>query len=111
MLIKDTMVLSPSDWALELHSNHNYARIFGGNGEFDALIDQAREEISAENQVKIMAQLNAEAAEYIYRYPVISLNQAIYMSHRVKIPKGFAEYSNPWYMTDINFEDWEIKKQ
>ncbi len=111
ILFKDEVVVHPTDWYLEHHSTHDSASIFGHKGKYDTRILHIIQTQDATRQQELMTNLNAPLIDELYRYPVLSLNQAVYINEeRLKIP-SYTKLGNPNQVLDINIEDWEIKKK
>ncbi len=111
ILIKDKEIVHESDWYLELRSDHNSSRIFGTKGKYDRQIQHILSTQDTNRQNELMQALAVPLIEELYRYPILDLNQAIYTNNkRVQIPAN-QNFGNPWYITNLNFENWEIKKK
>ncbi len=111
IMLKDIIVLQPRDWHLELASDHQYSRIYGTSGAFDELIAEASTEQDPAKQVELSLAMNLIGAKELRRYPILSVNQAMFVNtQRIKLPEDF-KFGNPWYVLDINFEECGIARQ
>ncbi len=110
ILLKDLTIIDPLDWYNELHSNNPHSQLYGSDGSFDTLLEEAKIAPNTTSRKEYLAQLDKLGYEQIKRFPIINLNQALYISPRLQIPKN-ARFGNPWYIFDLKFEEWKIKKQ
>ncbi len=110
ILFKDKTILHPTDWYLEHHSSHDSAAIFGHNGKYDVRVRHILQTQDALRQKELMENFNKTLIEDLSRYPVLSLNQAVYInSERLSIPANI-KLGNPYSVVNLNIEDWKIKK-
>ena len=98
-----------SEWYGEYSStNSNFQNIFGGDTAFDDLIAQYAAATSTADKEAILAQLGAKEAELAYKLPLFTLGNNMFVNtSRVQLPADIV-FGNPWYKTDIQFEQWEI---
>ena len=98
-----------SEWYGEYSStNSNFQNIFGGDTAFDDLIQQYAAATSAADKEAILADLGAKEAELSYKLPLFTLGNNMFVNTgRVGLPSDIV-FGNPWYKTDIQFEQWEI---
>ena len=64
---------------------------------------------STTNEAKNAAlkDLQALEQEKMYKVPVFTVGNYVFVSNNVKVPSG-VEFCNPLYVCDIDFENWEI---
>ena len=98
-----------SEWYGEYNStNSNFQNIFGGDTAFDDLIAQYAAATSTADKEAILAELGAKEAELAYKLPLFTLGNNMFVNTgRVQLPADIV-FGNPWYKTDIQFEQWEI---
>ncbi len=110
ILVKDLTVLYPLHWYLELHTKNPHSAIYGFNEVYDLLIDSILQTDDLELQKEYYHKLESLAIEEAIRYPIINLNHALFLSPRVELPNKF-KFGNPWYILDLEFENWRITKK
>jgi peptide/nickel transport system substrate-binding protein len=100
---------SMEEWYSEYMSNDAlFANIFGGDTAFDDLIAQYAAATSTADKEAILAELGAKEAELAYKLPLFTLGNNMFVNtSRVQLPADIV-FGNPWYKTDIQFEQWEI---
>lgn len=98
-----------SEWYGEYSStNANFQNIFGGDTAFDDLIAQYAAATTDADKQAILDALGAKEAELSYKLPLFTLGNNMFINTgRIALPEGTV-FGNPWYITDIGFENWEI---
>lgn len=82
---------------------------YGEAGEFDDFIELLFADVDPETQDEMLAEINALERETMYKLPLFTLSQTLYINtNRVNIPSE-VEFGNTWYRYDVNFENWSIK--
>ncbi len=111
VLIKDLAAFDATEWYLEYDtSNVLVRRILGGKGEFDLLLSEVLATTNPVRYQEIMNEMSKLGRELIYKVPLFTLNQSVYVNtDRIKLPKNFV-FGNSWYHFDLDFANWEIKK-
>ncbi len=100
------------EWYQEYDKSHPFLpNIIDTKGEFEVLLDELlRTTDSAEHQ-RILQKLDVLDKEKLYKFPIYSPLQVVYMNtDRVLLPKDIV-FGNPWYISDLNFANWQIKKK
>ena len=98
-----------SEWYGEYSStNSNFRNIFNGDTAFDDLIAQYAAATTTADKEAILADLGEIEAELAYKLPLFTLGNNVFVNTgRVALPEGIV-FGNPWYKTDVQFEQWEI---
>ena len=98
-----------SEWYGEYNStNSNFQNIFGGDTAFDELIAQYAAATTDAEKDSILAALGDVEAELAYKLPLFTLGNNVFVNTgRVQLPDDIV-FGNPWYKTDIRYEEWEI---
>lgn len=101
-----------TEWYNEYHSDQStFPYIWGDAGEFDSLIDVLTTEVNEVVYDAALDKLEVLEQELIYKLPLFSLKQALYINEsRVSVPSDIT-FGNTWYRYDIDFEEWEIKRE
>lgn len=96
-------------YAEYLSSNANFKQIFGGDPQFDDLVNQLGSVTDPVKHSDILKQLEVMEQANLYKLPLFNIDNMIYInSDHVKLPES-AKFCNPWYMCDLDFADWELK--
>ncbi len=91
-------------------SNEFFVSLFDSHGQFDDLLAQLSREHDIEAQKELYKQLDALGVQTLYKFPLFTLNQSVYINtDRVKIPNNFV-HGNYLYNFFFDFVNWEIKK-
>ncbi len=111
ILIKDLAAFDATEWYLDYDtSNVLMRRILGGQGEFDHYLAEISTTNNPDRYATLMNEMSALGRELIYKVPLFTLNQSVYINTaRVKLPKNFV-FGNSWYHFDLDFANWQIKK-
>lgn len=106
---KGLSAFAVDEWYTEYQSgNANFRNIFGGDPLFDELTTKLGVETDAAKRSALLMQLQELEQEHLYKLPLYTIGNVVFVNtERVKLPEGVT-FGNPWYRTDIRFEDWEI---
>ncbi len=106
---KGLSAFSISEWYGEYQStNANFQNIFGGDTQFDELSTAIAAEADAGKRSEILKELQAMEQENLYKLPLFTLGNNVFINtNHVKLPEGMS-FGNPWYMYDMDLENWEI---
>ncbi len=98
-----------SEWYTEYSSaNANFRNIFGGDTAFDELINRYAAATADADKEAVLVELGAKEAELVYKLPLFTIGNNMFINtDRVKLPDDIV-FGNPWYKTDIRYEEWEI---
>ena len=99
-----------SEWYGEYDStNANFRMVFGGDTAFDEGIKAYAAATSQEEKDAALKTLQAVEAEKLYKLPMYTIGNNIFINtDHVQLPEGIT-FGNPWYKTNVHFEDWELK--
>ena len=99
---------SMEEWYSEYMSTDALlANIFSGDTSFDAAIAALSASTTNEAKNAALKDLQALEQEKMYKVPVFTVGNYVFVSNNVKVPSG-VEFCNPLYVCDIDFENWEI---
>lgn len=109
ILLKGLSSFDTKDWYYEyLSTNANMGKLFGTK-EFDVLVqelDTASSEYEINNIIKSLVELEQEL---LYKMPLFTLNQAVYVNtNRLEVPDNMV-FGNTRYSNDLRFDEWKIK--
>ena len=106
---KGLSAFSISEWFTEYTSdNANFKNIFGGDTTFDELANQIGAVTDAGERSEILKELQELEQENLYKLPLFTIGNNIFINtDHVKLPDGLT-FGNPWYMYDMDLENWEI---
>ena len=98
-----------SEWYGEYSStNSNFQNIFGGDTAFDDLILEYAAATTDADKQAVLDELGAKEAELAYKLPLFTIGNNMFINTgRVSLPDDIV-FGNPWYKTDISYEEWEI---
>lgn len=100
---------SMEEWYSEYMSTDAlFANIFGGDTSFDDAIAALSASTTEEDKTAALKTLQALEQEKVYKVPVFTVGNYVFVSNNVSVPEGVA-FCNPLYACDIDFENWEIK--
>ena len=99
-----------SEWYGEYSSaNANFRNVFNADPAFDEFINRYFAATTQEDKDEELRSLQKVEAEKIYKLPMYTIGNNVFVNtDRVSVPEGVA-FGNPWYKTNIHFEDWELK--
>ena len=99
-----------SEWYGEYGSTHaNFRNIFGGDTAFDELITEYAAAGSAEEASATLVKLEEKEQELLYKLPLFTLGNNVFVNTACVQLQEDQTFGNPWYRTDIGFENWELK--
>ena len=99
---------SMEEWYSEyMSSDALFANIFGGDTSFDAAIAAYSAATTDEAKADALTALQALEQEKMYKVPVFTVGNYVFVSNNVKVPAG-VKFCNPLYACDIDFANWEI---
>ncbi len=112
VLLKGLASFEASEWYGEYSSKHAFLPfILGGDGKLDSLINEVIGETDKEKHALLLQELHSQEEELLYKFPLFTLSQALYLNtNRIKLPQNI-KFGNYLYVSDIEFDKWEIKKQ
>lgn len=111
MLLKALSAFNVDDWYSEYLSTNTNLNACFGTDLFDGLVNQ----LSATGDDKeayrsTLGELVALEQELMYKIPLLSLNDSVYInSNRVSVPEDM-EFGNTRYRSDLRLDEWYIKK-
>lgn len=99
-----------SEWYGEYSSsNANFKMVFNGDTAFDPYINEYAAATTQEEKDAALRKLQEVEAEKLYKLPLYTIGNNVFINtDRVQLPEGI-QFGNPWYKTNIHFEDWELK--
>ena len=99
---------SMEEWYSEyMSSDALFANIFGGDTAFDAAIAELSAATTTEAQNAALTKLQALEQEMMYKVPVFTVGNAVYLSNNLVLPAG-VQFCNPLYSCDVDFANWEL---
>lgn len=99
---------SMEEWYSEYMSTDAlFANIFGGDTAFDDAIAALSASTTTEAKDAALKELQALEQEKMYKVPVFTVGNYVFVSNNVKMPSG-VEFCNPLYACDIDYANWEI---
>lgn len=106
---KGLSAFNVNEWYGEYSStSQNFNKIFNGDTAFDFLITELLQESDPAKLTKIQEDLVKIENEKLYKLPLFSMNNSVFVnSKRLSIPES-VQFGNPWYNYDCNFEEWSI---
>ncbi|OON99805.1 MAG: hypothetical protein ATN35_10795 [Epulopiscium sp. Nele67-Bin004] len=106
---KGLSAFSIEEWYYEyLSTNEYFQHTIGGDTVFDDLVKQLEIEVNIEKREDILRQLQQIEHDTLYKLPVFTLDQVIFINEgKLQIPDDI-EFGNPFYECDIKFEEWRI---
>ena len=98
-----------SEWYGE-YINENYAKVLGDiDPEFGKLITSYNTTVDAAERQQSFDDLQMMEQEMIYKLPLFTVNQKLFVNtDKIELPSGI-EFGNPWYNYDMQFESWSVK--
>lgn len=109
MGFKGKSSFSMEEWYSEYMSGDAlFANIFGGDTSFDDAIAAYSAATTDDAKAEALATLQALEQEKMYKVPVFTVGNYVFVSNNVSVPEGVA-FCNPLYACDIDYANWEIK--
>lgn len=99
-----------SEWYGEYSSsNSNFKQIFNGDTSFDAANAQYAAALTQDAKNEALKELQKIEAEKLYKLPLYTIGNNVFVNtNHVSLPSGVV-FGNPWYRTNLHYEDWELK--
>lgn len=112
IFLKGLAAFTVDEWYTEYTSTNPYlSHLFGDVSEFDNLVSTLHKEFDEQKRSEIFEELVTLEQERLYKLPLFILDQAVYVNtNRLSIPSD-TTFGNTWYMYDLKYEDWSVKKQ
>ncbi len=112
ILFKGLASFDNLEWFLEYDAEHPFLpKIIDTKYAFATLLYNATKELDHEKRLDIINELVLKDKELLYKFPIYSPLQVAYLNtNRLSVPKDI-NFANPWYISNLNFADWEIKKR
>ncbi|MBR5970233.1 MAG: ABC transporter substrate-binding protein [Lachnospiraceae bacterium] len=106
---KNLSAFTYSEWYGE-YINENYAKVLGDiDPEFSQLITSYNTTVDAAERQQSFDDLQMMEQEMIYKLPLFTVNQKLFVNtDKIELPSGI-EFGNPWYNYDMQFESWSVK--
>lgn len=106
---KGLSAFSIAEWYGEYQSTNAYFQnIFGGDTQFDELATQIAAEADPAKRSEILKELQTLEQENLYKLPLYTIGNNLFINTAsVKLPDGIT-FGNPWYIHDMDLENWEI---
>ena len=99
---------SMEEWYSEYMSTDAlFGNIFGGDTSFDEAIAELSAATTDEAKNAALTKLQALEQELVYKVPVFTVGNAVYLSNALVIPEG-VEFCNPLYACDVDYANWDI---
>ena len=99
---------SMEEWYSEyLSTDALFANIFGGDTAFDAAVAELSAATTAEAKNAALTKLQALEQGLVYKAPVFTVGNAVYLSTSLNIPQGVS-FCNPLYACDVDYVNWTI---
>ncbi len=109
MGFKGKSSFSMEEWYAEyMSSDALFANIFGGDTSFDEAIAALSSSTTETERAEALKTLQALEQEKMYKVPVFTVGNYVFISDDVAVPEGVA-FCNPLYACDVDFENWELK--
>lgn len=106
---KGKSAFSIDEWYAEYRSNDGlFQNIFGGDKDFDGLIEKLAKETDAGKRNELYKEFQALEQEKMYKVPVFTVGTYVFTSSNVTVPENVV-FCNPLYMCDLDFANWEVK--
>ena len=105
---KGKSAFSMEEWYAEYLSGDGlFQNIFGGDTAFDAAVAELSAATTDEAKNAALTKLQALEQEKVYKVPVFTVGNAVYLSNAVVLPAG-VNFCNPLYACDVDFANWDI---
>ena len=105
---KGKSAFSIDEWYTEyLSTDTLFANIFGGDTEFDPLVTALFAATDQAKRSEILKELQTLEQEKVYKVPVFTVGNYVFLSSNVKLPDG-VKFCNPLYSCDLDFANWEV---
>lgn len=99
---------SIDEWYTEYASDDAlFQMIFNGDTDFDPLLAELSSATDTASRNAALEKLQALEQEKVYKVPLFTVGNYVFMSNNVKLPAG-TEFCNPLYNCDVDFANWEL---
>ncbi|MGO3017598.1 MAG: ABC transporter substrate-binding protein [Anaerococcus sp.] len=109
--LKGLSAFSYEEWYGEYAStNANFAKIMGKENQekYDDLYNEFLSETDQAKRSELLKSLQEVESKDLSKMPIFMLKNVIFTNSDVVDTKD-AKFGNPWFATDIGFENWELK--
>lgn len=109
--LKGLSAFGYEEWYGEYAStNTNFNNIMGDQNQakYDNLYNEFLSETDEDRRAELLKELQEVESEDLSKMPIFMLKNVIFTNSDVVDTKG-AQFGNPWFATDIEFENWELK--
>jgi peptide/nickel transport system substrate-binding protein len=109
--LKGLSAFGYEEWYGEYAStNANFAKIMGAENQakYDDLYNKFLSETDPAKRSELLKELQKVESEDLSKMPIFMLKNVIFTNSDVVDTKD-AKFGNPWFATDIGFENWELK--
>ncbi|MFI3176678.1 MAG: ABC transporter substrate-binding protein [Eubacteriales bacterium] len=109
--LKGLSAFQISEWYDEyLATEVKFNMIFPTDSEFHDIVVDYNSATDESQSNALLGLLQELEAEYMYKLPLFTLGGAVFINEdRVEVPDDIV-FANPYYRYDMQFEEWEIKK-
>lgn len=110
--LKGLSAFSLLEWYAEYDDdNPNFRNIFGGETEFEPLLNDLSATVDIKEIDVILRELQYLEVEHYFKLPLFTLNHSVFINtNRINIPEDVV-FANTYYRYDVNFEEWSVKKE
>lgn len=109
--LKGLSAFGYEEWYGEYAStNANFEKIMGKENQekYDELYNKFLSETDQAKRAELLKDLQKVESEDLSKMPIFMLKNVIFTNKDVVDTKD-AKFGNPWFATDIGFENWELK--
>lgn len=109
--LKGLSAFGYEEWYGEYAStNANFAKIMGpeNQAKYDDLYNEFLSETDPAKRSDLLKKLQEVESKDLSKMPIFMLKNVIFTNSDVVDTKD-AKFGNPWFATDIGFENWELK--
>ncbi|MFI3312951.1 MAG: ABC transporter substrate-binding protein, partial [Eubacteriales bacterium] len=112
LALKGLSAFNLNEWYIEYTSSSpQLNKLFGGVNEFEVPVKQLILQLEGDERDAILLELQALEHETMYKIPLFTLGQVLYINdERVNLPTN-CTFGNTWYKYDVDFEYWSIKTE
>ncbi len=111
VLLKGLASFNSLEWFEEYDANHPFLpNVIDTRDDFKDLLLSATTAIDPIKHKEVLENLLELDKEYLFKFAIYSPLQRMYVnSNRVQLPKDIV-FANPWYISNYDFANWQIKK-
>ncbi len=112
ILYKGLPPFSKLEWYTEYgKGNVNTDMLIHTYGDFEDLLEQLSQSADTQIAEEILNELSRKEREILYKFVIYQPLHSCYINkERLKLPKNVT-FLNPWYKSNVDFANWEIKKK